>query len=246
VVAVVRELVDEMTERLALLPKGQATWTPTAERPRITVVVDEGAEVVTAAKDALEGLETLARMGRAACVDLWWMTQKPTINDGIPKQIAPQISVSICLAVRTPAEARVVLGEDAQAKGWNADELPAPGVAYVRDGKRKPHPIKVRFMDDSDVIALPDQPIWHGPKVAPVITLRKPPAPPAPPAAAESTEARVLRVVQSGPVRQKDIAEASGLPKGTVSKVVARLVEAGQLVRLDDGTVSAARTEATA
>jgi len=38
------------------------------------------------------------------------MTQKPTIGDGIPKQIVPQI-----LSVRTPTEARVVLGEDAQA-----------------------------------------------------------------------------------------------------------------------------------
>lgn len=247
VVDVVAELVEEMKERLRLLPKGQATWRPTPERPRLTVVVDEGAEVVTAAKDALKGLETLARMGRAACVDLWWMTQKPTIDDGIPKQIAPQISTSICLAVRTPAEARVVLGEDAQAKGWNADELPAPGVAYVRDGQRKPHPINVRFMDDPDVIALPDQPIWHGPKVAPVISMRKPPAPPAPPAAVESTEERVLRVVGSDPVRQKDIVDASGLPKGTVSKVVARLVDAGRLVRLDDGAVIlAARTEATA
>lgn len=246
VVAVVAELVEEQTERLAVLPKGQATWRPTAERPRITVVVDEGAEIVTAAKDALEGLETLARMGRAACIDLWWMTQKPTIGDGIPKQIAPQISTSICLAVRTPAEARVVLGEDAQAKGWTADELPAPGVAFVRDGKRKPHPINVRFMDDSQVIALPDEPIWHGPKVAPVISMRKPPEPPAAPPA-ESTEERVLRVVEGGgAVRQKQIVEESGLPKGTVSRVVARLVKAGRLVRLDDGTVATVRTEATA
>ncbi|MFC8989938.1 MarR family transcriptional regulator [Streptomyces sp. NPDC057115] len=247
VVDVVAELADEMRERLALLPKGQATWTPTPERPRLTVVVDEGAEVVTAAKDALEGLETLARMGRAACIDLWWMTQKPTIGDGIPKQIAPQISTAICLAVRTPAEARVVLGEDAQAKGWLADELPAPGVAFVRDGKRKPNPINVRYMDDSQVIALPDQSIWRGPKVAPVISMRKPPEPPATPAAAESSDARVLRIVQDGPARQKDIAERTGLSKGAVSKVVARLVAAGRLVRLDDGTVSApARTEATA
>ncbi|MBV1953688.1 cell division protein FtsK, partial [Streptomyces sp. BV333] len=84
-----------------------------AERPRITVVVDEGAEVVSVCDDvetvvgwtekgkpvteklsALPGLESLARMGRAACVDLWWMTQKPTIGDGVPKQIAPQMSTS--------------------------------------------------------------------------------------------------------------------------------------------------------
>src|SRR5690606_33913921 len=101
-------------------------------------------------------------------------------------------------------------------------------------------------MDDAQVIALPDQPIWHGPKVAPVISMRKPPAPPATPAAAESTDARVLRIVQDGPARQKDIVKKAGLPKGTVSKVVARLVEKGLLVRQADGTVAPARTEATA
>jgi uncharacterized membrane protein len=101
-------------------------------------------------------------------------------------------------------------------------------------------------MDDAQVIALPDEPIWHGPKVAPVISMRKPPEPPAAPPA-ESTEERVLRVVEGGgAVRQKDIAERTGLSKGAVSKVVARLVAAGRLVRLDDGAVAPARTEATA
>ncbi|MBV1955657.1 cell division protein FtsK, partial [Streptomyces sp. BV333] len=51
VIALVEELVQEMTERLSTLPKGQATLVPTAERPRITVVVDEGAEVVSVCDD---------------------------------------------------------------------------------------------------------------------------------------------------------------------------------------------------
>lgn len=237
VIDVVGELVAEMQYRLDSLPKGQDTWTPTSAHPRITVVVDEGAEVITAAKDSLPGMETLARMGRAACVDLWWMTQKPTIGDGIPKQIAPQLSTRICLAVSTPTEARVVLGEDAQAKGWNADELPAPGVALVRDGKRKPNHIRVRYMDKAVVIGLPAREPWSGPQDATVTSLRKPPTTPTLPGQ-PGTEERVLRIVGGGPVRQTDIAEASGLPKGTVSKVVKRLAAAGRLVRLDDGTVS--------
>lgn len=239
VLAVVGELVAEMDARLDVLPKGQATWTPTAERPRITVVVDEGAEVMTSVKRALDGLETLARMGRAACIDVVWMTQKPTIDDGIPKQIAPQLATKICLAVSTPAEARVVLGEDAQAKGWTADELPAPGVALVRDGKRKPHPVRVRHMTDAQVIALPARRIWHGTTPdgtgGPTLTLVKPsvPGPRTP------TDARVLDAVQAagGPVRQSDVVTRSGLPKGTVSKVVRRLVDAGHLVRLADGAL---------
>ncbi|MFC8974746.1 MarR family transcriptional regulator [[Kitasatospora] papulosa] len=250
VIAVVGELDSEMHDRLDVLPKGQDTWTPSSDRPRITVVVDEGAEVLTAAGSALPGLESIARMGRAACIDLWWMTQKPTINDGIPKQIAPQISTSICLAVRTPAEARVVLGEDAQAKGWTADELPAPGVALIRDGKRKPDPVKVRYMDKAVVIALPDQPIWSRTTApatagAPTLTLVKPTTEPVTAAApaAGSVDDRVLSALRSGPLRQADIVTTAELPKGTVSKAVKRLAESGLLQRLDGGLLALPDTD---
>ncbi|MFD3615941.1 MarR family transcriptional regulator [Streptomyces sp. NPDC058676] len=271
VVDVVDELETEMLERLSILPKGQDTWTPTADRPRITVVVDEGAEVMTAAdkvpcetessdgktrtvsRSALPGLESIARMGRAACIDLWWMTQKPTIGDGIPKQIAPQIGVSICLAVRTPAEARVVLGEDAQAKGWNADELPVPGVALIRDGKRKPDPVKVRYMDKAVVIALPDRTPWSR-TVAPTVeaagastlTLVKTTAPDEP--ATDSAVSRVLKAIETAdePVMQKDLVTLTGLSKGSVSKAVKALTTGGMAVRTPDGRLTATRGDDTA
>ncbi|MFD8204645.1 MarR family transcriptional regulator [Streptomyces sp. NPDC059701] len=272
VVDVVDELETEMLDRLSVLPKGQDTWTPTADRPRITVVVDEGAEVMTAAdkvpyetetsdgktrtvnRSALPGLESLARMGRAACIDLWWMTQKPTIGDGIPKQIAPQIGVSICLAVRTPAEARVVLGEDAQAKGWNADELPVPGVALVRDGKRKPDPVKVRYMDKSVVIALPDRTPWSRSVVptveatgAPTLTLVKDTAPETAPAA-DGAASRVLKAIETAdePVRQKDLVTLTGLSKGAVSKAVKALTTSGTVTRTPDGCLTATRGDDSA
>ncbi|MEW2133356.1 MarR family transcriptional regulator [Streptomyces sp. NPDC005435] len=264
VIDVIDELEAEMLDRLSILPKGQDTWTPTPERPRITIVVDEGAEVMTAAdkvpyetettdegktrtitRSALPGLESLARMGRAACIDLWWMTQKPTINDGIPKQIAPQIGVSICLAVRTPAEARVVLGEDAQAKGWNADELPVPGVALIRDGKRKPDPVKVRYMDKAVVIALPAREPWSRATTpaaasAPTLTLVKDTAATATVPAADSATARVLKAIETAdtPVRQKDLAELAGLSKGAVSKAVKHLTGTGHITRTPDGTLT--------
>lgn len=265
VVDVVDELETEMLERLSILPKGQDTWTPTPDRPRITVVVDEGAEVMTAAdkvlcetetaegktrtvnRSALPGLESIARMGRAACIDLWWMTQKPSINDGIPKQIAPQIGVSICLAVRTPAEARVVLGEDAQAKGWNADELPVPGVALIRDGKRKPDPVQVRYMDKSVVIALPERTPWSravAPTVeaagAPTLTLVQDTAPEAAPAT-DGSVARVLKAIDLSdePVRQKDLVTLTGLSKSAVSKAVKFLTTGGTVVRTLDGRLTA-------
>lgn len=272
VIDVTDELETEMLDRLSILPKGQDTWTPTADRPRITVVVDEGAEVMTAAdsvpyeveagegktrtvkRSALPALESIARMGRAACIDLWWMTQKPTIGDGIPKQIAPQIGVSICLAVRTPAEARVVLGEDAQAKGWNADELPVPGVALIRDGKRKPDPVKVRYMDKSVVIALPDRTPWSrsmAPSVeaagAPTLTLVKGTASETTPTT-DGAAARVLKAIETAdePVRQKDLVTLTGLSKGAVSKAVKTLTTSGTVVRTPDGCLTATRGDESA
>lgn len=265
VIALVDELVDEMANRLDSLPKGQATLVPTQDRPRITVVVDEGAEVVsvcdevvkivdytekgkpiTEKRSALPGLESIARMGRAACVDLWWMTQKPTIGDGIPKQIAPQMSTSICLAVRTPAEARVVLGEDAQAKGWTADELPAPGVAYVRDGKRGPNPVRIRYMTDSQVMALPARPLWsRSTGVAPDPGTRRLQLVKQPEEVPASREAdapatnrdRVLRAVREGARTPRDITDRTGINKGTVSRELKALIAAGSLRKGDDGLI---------
>ncbi|NUV80298.1 MarR family transcriptional regulator [Streptomyces sp. CAI-155] len=272
VIDVVDELETEMLERLSILPKGQDTWTPTPDRPRITVVVDEGAEVMTAAdsvpyetetsdgktrtvkRSALPGLESIARMGRAACIDLWWMTQKPTIGDGIPKQIAPQIGVSICLSVRTPAEARVVLGEDAQAKGWNADELPVPGVALIRDGRRKPDPVKVRYMDKSVVIALPDRQPWSHTVAsavevagAPTLTVIKNTATETAPAT-DGAAARVLKAIETAdePVRQKDLVTLTGLSKGTVSKAVKALTTGGTIARRPDGCLTTTRGDESA
>ncbi|RAJ28915.1 S-DNA-T family DNA segregation ATPase FtsK/SpoIIIE, partial [Kitasatospora sp. SolWspMP-SS2h] len=311
--ALSEELVEEMTERLDLLPKGKDKLTPTRERPRITVVVDEGAEVISAAKDALVGLESVARMGRAASIDLWWMTQKPTIPDGIPKQIAPQLALKICLAVSTPTEARVVLGEDAQAKGWTAEDLDYPGYALVRAGKsRKPHPVKVRYMTAEQVIALPDRPIWSryaepAAPARPVFTLVKngpvewdedasvydtaapapvavPPRPdyaptahqpapaaqfvtgpvrprpvaavpaqvapaepvPAEPAPAVTNRDRVFAAIRSGARTAKAVTEATGLNKGTVSREVKALTEAGSIRKTDDGLVVAAAGEVSA
>lgn len=281
IVELVDELVAEMNERLDVLPKGQATLVPTAERPRITVVVDEGAEVMSSCtkvevvtgytdkgkeivekRDALEGLDSLARMGRAACIDLWWMTQSPTYGDGVPRQIAKQLGLRIGLAVESPSEARVVFGESAQDKGWKADELPMPGVAMVRDGKRGPNPVKVRYMDDAAVIALPAQKIWQrddaaGTSSPPPLRLVKdddyviapPKQTPAAAVPAQPTNRdRVVAAISAGATTQADVTLVTGINKGSVSKAVKALVDEGSVVKAEDGSLSLATQagEATA
>ena len=231
VIRVVAELVEEMTERLDALPKGQATLIPTADLPRITVVVDEGAEVMTVVKEALDGLESTARMGRAVCIDLWWMTQSPTYGDGVPRQIAKQLGTRIGLAVDSPSEARVVFGESAQDKGWKADELPKPGVALLKDGKRKPGEVKVRFMTDGQVIALPDQPLWSREVSPDAVSLVK--GSPAPVDEEDLTDNQraVLEAVRGGATTNAAIATAARLNPGSVTRAVTALEKLGLVAK---------------
>lgn len=181
VLDVTDELVDEMHERLELIPRGQDVIEISPERPRITVFVDEGAEVIAMAKKPrrrgtqddpgdpdwariMENLSTLARMARAAEIILIWATQKPTMDakGGIDPQISAQITYRAALALSTSGESRVVFGEDATDRGWHAHDLPMPGVAMLRSGpKAKPHPINTRAFSPADVIALPDRPVWQ-------------------------------------------------------------------------------------
>ena len=176
VLEVTDELVAEMHQRLELIPRGQDVIEISEERPRITVFVDEGAEVITMAKARkrgddgpdyariMENLGTLARMARAAEIILIWATQKPTMDSkgGIDPQISAQITYRAALALSTSGESRVVFGEDATEKGWHAHDLPMPGVAMLRSGpKARPHAINTRAFSPADVIALPDRPIWR-------------------------------------------------------------------------------------
>ena len=287
VIELVADLVAELEERLDVLPKGQATLIPTAERPRITVVVDEGAEVVSSCtkvevlvgytekdrpiyekRNALLGLDSVARMGRAGCIDLWWMTQSPTYGDGVPRQIAKQLGTRISLAIDSPSEARVVFGESAQDKGWKADELPMPGVAMIRDGKRTPDPVKIRYITDGQVIALPAQPIWTRAEAKdeagrPALRLVKQSLvgeldDEVQDEVAEesvyldavpqqgSNRDRVMAAVRAGAFTARAATEATGLNKGTVSREVKALVEAGALVRAEDGTLAIAAGEVSA
>jgi hypothetical protein len=280
------ELKAEMIEREQLVPRGEDVIQISERRPRITVFVDEGAEVIAMSKAKrekgtddepgdpdwgriIENLRSIARRARAAEIILIWATQKPTMSGeghGIDSQIAGQITYRASLALSSAGESRTVFGDDAHERGWHAHDLPMPGVALLRSHpKAKPHHIRTRAMSPKDVIALPDRPIWHRSAAAvPApdpgtgtrrLTLVKDgaaevpaPRPESAPAALTDAEAAVLDAVRAadGPARQKDVVTASGLPKGTVSKTVKRLVDAGHLVRAEDGALTATAEEVSA
>lgn len=259
VLEVTDDLVAEMHERLALIPRGQDVIAISAERPRITVFVDEGAEVISMAATPrarptkedpgdpdwgriMENLRTLARMARAAEIILIWATQKPTMdrNGGIDPQISAQITYRAALALSTSGESRVVFGEDATEKGWHAHELPMPGVAMLRFGpKAKPHPITTRAFSPADVIALPDRPVWKRgssePAGSPLRLVKEPATPDASVSAGETNRDRVLRAVHEGARTLRDVTDATGINKGTVSREIKALTATGDVRKNDDG-----------
>jgi S-DNA-T family DNA segregation ATPase FtsK/SpoIIIE len=121
------------------------------------------------------------------------------------------------------------------SKAWRGTvapaEVPAPAPVPAPAAPAAPAAAEyqgLRLVKDGDFhLAPPTLPAVPAQPVAPV---------------AEGTDAKILEALRllRPPVRQKDICEASGLPKGTVSKAVGRLVKGGHLVRNEDGTVSIA------
>ncbi|MGH6979547.1 MAG: hypothetical protein ACRED4_09680 [Brevundimonas sp.] len=176
------ELIAEGEARLQLIPRGEDVVSISDTRPRITVFVDEGGELISDGKtkhekdeegrkdygDILTSLRTVARKYRAAEIILVWCTQKPALSGdghGLDSQIAGQLVHRLSLALATSTDSQVVFGNDAIEKGWKGHELPMPGFALYRNQelgpKAVPQMLKMRAMSPKDVIALPPRPIWR-------------------------------------------------------------------------------------
>lgn len=164
--ALVLELLEEMQEREDIMcANGQDLWEPTDERPRIIVVIDEGAEFMGWVPEAVDGVRTLAVRGRSSQIVLWWATQKPTLTGqgkGLDTMISGQFMAQICLAVNSPTEARNVLGENATADGWHPESLLKGGwaLAKTQGSRAEPNPIRVWFMTKEHVKALAPREPW--------------------------------------------------------------------------------------
>jgi hypothetical protein len=173
--SVVDDLIAEMKEREAVMRANNLDkWEPTAERPRIVVVVDEGAEFMLSAPDAVEGTRSLAMRARSTAIILKWATQKPTKTGpgkGLDSATSGMLGTKICMAVASQMETRTVLGEEATGEGWHAENLPKGGWALiqVQGEDRKPDPVRFWFMTKEDVKALEPRSPWRRAKtLAPV------------------------------------------------------------------------------
>jgi S-DNA-T family DNA segregation ATPase FtsK/SpoIIIE len=260
--SLVSELTAEMHRRQGIATG--PTWKPDGkpENRKLLVIIDEGAALIRMAKqpefsDVLDMLDELWSEARSVGFQFVWATQVPTKQGGVPPLVKDNMSVRVALTTGAGEHERAVFGENAQQTGWVPSTLDGiPGRAMVQHRKRKPDPVGLWHVTDEAIAALPSADPWHSPGAAPTpesapaaprLTLVK--AEPAPRTEAPSltdTEAAVLDAVQSGATRQKDVVETSGIPKGTVSKAVRRLVEAGHLVKTEDGALTTTAKEETA
>jgi len=261
----VAEVHAEMSRRKAdMKRRGISVW----DGPQLTLFVDEGRVILALKdKQLVQQLIDISALGRSRGVVLWWATQYPVVQGdapGIHAQIAANTDARFALRVKNLTHAQVALDDDAD---YGPHLIRASkdmrGHGYL--GGHGPHLIRTWTMTDAMVKALPAK-HWQAtapagvpaepaavpaPVGRPVLTLVKDlPEPeeasvyadavPTPRTELDGADGKVLDAVRTltPPVRQKDIADVSGLPKGTVSKAVKRLVDAGHLVRLDDGTVT--------
>ena len=169
ILALLDELTREAEDRMRLMrDQGVATWKPTRERPRIVVIVDEGAEVMAmhdvSAKevedrvDMLGPIASLGRLGRSRAIDLKWATQKPTLGDGIPSQLNGVMQDRIVLKTAGRNENRQVLGTD-----WKSHELELGGFAVTNVAGRGPDQAPIQVWDlhrDAQIATVPGGRVW--------------------------------------------------------------------------------------
>jgi hypothetical protein len=166
---------------------------------------------------------------------------------GIPSQIIGVMDQRLVLKTAGASESQQVLGS-----GWDAHKLPTRGLAlrYGMGFGPDQEPVKVWDLSDEEPIKkLPARTPWrhNAPtgEAAPTLTLVKGesaevPAPREAAPALTDSETTLLGVLLAadGPQRHRDLVEAAGMAKATVSKALTGLTGHGLVVR--DGQTYAA------
>ena len=115
----------------ALAEQGRRVWEPTPEMPALIILIDEYAELVDDAPQAVRHADSIARRGRAVAVSLVAATQRPTQKAMGHGAVRSQMDVRICFRVRERKDVDLILGQGMLAAGWQAHTLDAPGKFLV-------------------------------------------------------------------------------------------------------------------
>jgi S-DNA-T family DNA segregation ATPase FtsK/SpoIIIE len=144
-----RDAVGELNNRAALMAaEGKRLWEPTPRNPALVIITDEHAELPEEAHDSAD---STARRGRAVAVNLIAATQRPTqAAMGKHTAVRSQMDIRICLRVREPRDAGLILGQGwSIASGWQAHKLTRPGEFLISDPEHgTPERNRAYLLDD--------------------------------------------------------------------------------------------------
>jgi S-DNA-T family DNA segregation ATPase FtsK/SpoIIIE len=175
-VTLLTDAVAELDRRADLLrTAGQRLWQPGRDRPALIVVIDEYAELPDQAHPLAD---SLARRGRAVAVTLLAATQRPTQKAMGHGAVRSQMDTRICLRVREPRDADLILGQGRTANGWHAHALDQPGKFLLSDPEHDiPRPGRAYLITDPDVTRTAAR---HSGNRPTILTTRPEPAPSGP------------------------------------------------------------------
>ena len=109
--------------------EGKRVWEPTPDDPALIIIADEYAELPDEAQNPPT---PVARRGRAVAVNLIAATQRPTqAAMGKNTAVRSQMDIRICLRVREPRDADLILGQGSVNSGWHAHKLTKPGEFLI-------------------------------------------------------------------------------------------------------------------
>jgi hypothetical protein len=126
------DAVTELNQRAASMAvTGRRIWEPAPDNPALIIITDEHAELP---EESHEYADSIARRGRAVAVNLIAATQRPTLAAmGRNTAVRSQMDIRICLRVREPRDADLILGQGSLNSGWHAHKLTQPGEFLISD-----------------------------------------------------------------------------------------------------------------
>ncbi len=149
-VALLSDARDELTRRAQeLAARGERTWIPSRERPALVLLIDEFAELPS---EAVDIVDSLARLGRAVAETLIIATQRPTQDVMGNSAIRSQVDVRLALRVRERGDTDLILGAGAYKSGWRTDHFTLPGSYLLLDPEHTtPIPSRAYHVNDETV-----------------------------------------------------------------------------------------------
>ena len=100
-----------------LAERGQRVWEPTPDMPALIILIDEYAELVDEAPEAIKDADSVARRGRAVAVNLIAATQRPTQKAMGQGAVRSQMDIRVCFRVRERKDVDLILGQASSPPG---------------------------------------------------------------------------------------------------------------------------------